>query len=83
MPQQLDSIVSTLSSGTSLSTCSHRRHHGKRFLVAMAVQQRFFLRQGFQFELEPAGVCFARQKFLEQHRIQREFGGCRRPAASR
>ena len=35
--------------------------------MAMPVQQRFFLRQGLEFQLQATGIGFPRDEFLEQH----------------
>jgi len=39
------------------------------------MQQRFLLRQGFEVELETSCLDFARDEFLEEQRIEREFRG--------
>ena len=55
----------------------HCRHRIEGFLMTMAMQQSFFLRQRLEFQLQAAGIRFARNKLLKQQCLQRQRGGVR------
>jgi hypothetical protein len=51
---------------------AYRVESGERLLMAVTVQERFGVRQGFKLEREPSGVPLAHQKLLEQQRVLRQ-----------
>src|SRR5882672_709469 len=51
----------------------HRIERGKRLFVAMPVQQRAFVRQRLQRQLQSTGLFFTREKFGECQRVVGEL----------
>ena len=74
MPQQLDSMVSTFRSGIEAKHLFDRLERAERFLMAVAVHQRF-RRHGAERQLQAAGLRLAHQKFLEQQRMRADALG--------
>src|SRR5262249_56905938 len=67
-PEELGAAVSNSKEGKGQKTRLYRRHGSKRFLMAVAVQQRA-LGHGLKRELERALLRLARQELLEQKRM--------------
>ena len=71
MPQQLDSIVSTASSGISFSTLSTAPMASNAFWWQWPCSSAFFGKRA-ERQIEAALLLLAREEFLQQHRIVRQ-----------